>query len=349
MALPATKLQRPLVQPSINYFDHRVVGKNVKRWVFFPGDTIVPQRKADITWLAPGGEETPSPCIQKYGRGFVPRGLAAMLELGGELMPMKHLGEHQATAWQGIALNEEAIKSNLGFVPVYPGDGLQALRTYYMNDQGIRRGLDELTALVGREWEECHSEDGTGILDRIEGEWFGDGMEPTLRGLQEQILHGADAQEFRGRFADPVPIDISKLKEEMLRMCSEFRLWAENKLSIEHANLKIGTKADHVYSYSPLAELLLVQVEIPRQDQPLAEMARMHKDLMSREPYQVAPTMSATDLDMIERRLDERLAAARKADAQRIAELESELKKKADKAPRSLITRPKVEPKATAE
>lgn len=306
MATPAPELTRPQIQPSISYFDHRTVGKNVKRWVWFPGDTIIAGRKQDIDWLRYGGEETTSPCLQKYGRGFVPRGLSAMLELGGEPLPTKHLGEMAAVAWSGIALNEEIIKSNLSFVPVYPGDALATLRAYYMNDQGLRRGLDEDSALLGKEWEECHNRQGTGILDVIERAMYSDGMEPTLRGLEDQI-----------RFAriDDNRVDIGKLKEDRLRMCSEFRLWGETKLAQEHANLKLGTKGEWVYAYSPLAELLLVQLEISRQDQPLAEMAKMHRDLMTREPQ---PTgMSAQDMELIERRfeerMEERLAAARAA------------------------------------
>src|SRR6267142_5926832 len=154
MATPALEIKRPQVQPTINYFDNKIIGKNVKRWVWFAGDLIVPQRKADIEWLAAGGEETSNPCLQKWGRGFVPRGFAAMMELGGDLMPMEHLGELRASAWSGLALNEEAIKSRFGYIPVYPGDGLATLRHYSMNDEGRRRGLDEDTALVGKEWEE---------------------------------------------------------------------------------------------------------------------------------------------------------------------------------------------------
>ena len=319
MATPAIELTRPQIQPSINYFDHRTVGKNVKRWVWFPGDTIIAGRKQDIDWLAYGGEETTSPCLQKYGRGFVPRGLSAMLELGGEPLPMKHLGEMQSVAWSGIALNEETIKSNFGFIPVYPGDGLATLRAYYMNDQGLRRGLDEDSALIGKEWEECHNASGTGILDVIERDMYGDGIEPTLRGLEDQIRH-LKTQETR--------IDIGKLKEDRLRMCGEFRLWGETKLAQEHANLKLGTKAEWVYAYSPLGELLLVQLEVTRQDQPLAEMAKMHRDMMSREP--AAPQgMSAQDMEILERRfeerIEERLQRAREADQRRIAELEAQV------------------------
>src|SRR5690348_13050284 len=150
----------------VNYYDKRTVSVNAPRWVWFPGDLIVPDRKAEISWLKVGGEETPSPCLQRYGRGFVPRGRAAILELGGEPIPMRHLGELQSVAWQGISLQDEQVKNKFGFVPVFPGDGLRVLKRYSMNP--IRKGMDELTVLAGKSWDECHDEDGTGILDFVE-------------------------------------------------------------------------------------------------------------------------------------------------------------------------------------
>jgi hypothetical protein len=328
---------KPQIFEAVNYFDKRVLGSNVKRWVWFPGDLIVPARKSEIDWLKVGGEETTSPCLQRYGRGFVPRGLAALLELGGEPIPMRHLGDLQAVAWQGIPLNENAVKNNFGFVPVYPGDGLRVLRRYSLNDGGIRKGLDEDTALVGKEWDECHNEESTGILDVIEQAMYGDGMSPTLSGLEDQI-----------RFArtDDSRVDLGKMKADRLRMCDEFRNWASRKIAYEHGLLKSGTVAiatDAVgavggwsYSYSPITEMLLQQLDIPRQDQPLQEMARMVAQV-SQQPAAQPQGITAVDMEIFERKMDERLAKAREADAARIAELEAQLAggEKSDDAPKT--------------
>lgn len=313
---------QPRIFESVNYFDKRVVGANVKRWVWFPGDLIIPERKAEIDWLAVGGEETSSPCLQRYGRGFVPRGLAALLELGGEPIPMRHLGDLQAVAWQGLPLNESVSKNNFGFVPVYPGDGLRILRRYSMNDGGLRKGLDEDTTLQGREWDECHTPEGDGILDVVERAMFGDGMSRTLGGLEDQIRH-AQISDTR--------IDTGRMKADRLRMCEEFRNWAMRKVTYEHGLLKSGTIAittdavgavgGHSYSYSPIVEMLLQQLDIPRQDQPLQEMARMVAQVAAPQ----SQGLSAADMELFERRMDERLAQAREADAARIAELEAKL------------------------
>ena len=314
---------KPEIFDSVAYFDRRVVGANVKRWVFFPGDLIIPQRKAEITWLRVGGEETSCPCLQKYGRGFVPRGLPALLELGGEPIPMRHLGDLQSVARSGIPLNEDAVKNKFGFVPVYPGDGLKILRRYSMNDGGMRKGMDEVTSLQGKEWTECHNPESTGILDVIEREMYGDGMAKTLKGLENQIRH-AKISDTR--------IDIGRYKADLLQMCEEFRNWATGKISFEHGLLKTGHVGEWQggwsYSYSTITEMLLDQLEMPRQDQPLQEMSKMVNLLAANQ----APSqgISAVDMEMIERRLEEKLTLARAADAQRIKDLEAQLAAKPD-------------------
>jgi hypothetical protein len=231
---------------------------------------------------------------------------------------MRHLGDLQAVAWQGIPLNEDAVKNKFGFVPVYPGDGLRVLRRYAMNSGGSRKGMDEITALLGKEWDECHNDEGTGILDVIETAMFGDGMAKTLRGLEEQIKSAVITDS---------RVDIGKYKAEWLTLCNDARNWATRMVSVEHGLLKTGHVGEwqggHSYSYSPIVEMLLEQLEIPRQDQPLQEMSRMVASMNNQA--QPSPGMSAADMDIFERRMDEKLALARQADAEKIAELEAKL------------------------
>ena len=323
---------KPQIFESVNYFDHRTVGSNVPRWVFFPGDLIVPERKAEISWLAVGGEETSSPCLQKYGRGFVPRGLAALLELGGEPIPMRHLGDLQSSAWAGMPLNDHAVKNKFGFVPVYPGDGLRVLLRYSRNE---RKGMDELESLRGKSWEECHTSEGDGILDVIEQAQFGDGMSKTLKGLEDQIRY-AQVNDSR--------IDYGRLANEELQMCEAFRNWALRKIAIEHGLLKTGHVGEwqggHSYSYSPMCEMLLEQLEIPRQDQPLQAMAQLVSQV-TQQPQQIVVQAPQPTFDPHEweRRMDEKLAAARAADQKEIADLKAKLANKADRVTRSLVRR----------
>src|SRR6185369_1207164 len=252
--------RKPEIFDSVNYFDKRRLTNAAKRWVFFGLDVILPDRKAELSWLSVGGEETSCPCLQKYGRGFVPRGRAALLEMGGEPIPMKHLGELQSVAWQGLPSDEHTTRHNFGYVPVYPGDGLRLLKRYAMNDGGIRKGLDELVTLQGLEWEECHTPEEDGILDVIERAEFGDGMAKTLKGLEDQI-----------RFAKVLDsrIDYGALRDEKLKLCEEARHWAMRKINVDHGLLKLGHvgewRGGHTYQYSPVVELLIEQLELKRQ------------------------------------------------------------------------------------
>ncbi len=300
--------RKPEIFESTNYFDTRRITNAAKRWVFFALDVIQSERKAELSWLAVGGEESACPCLMKYGRGFVPRGLAAMLEMGGEPIPMQHLGDMRSVAWQGGI----AGKDN-GFVPVYPGDGLRLLKKY--SSVG-RKGLDEITALEGREWEECHTPEGDGILDVVELAQFGDGMSKTLRGLEEQIKFA--------KVNDP-RIDYVKMAEEQLKLCEDSRHWATRMISVEHGLLKTGHVGEwqggHTYSYSPIVEMLIEQLEMKRQDQPIQEMADMVSQIIAKTAPQ-GGGMSAADMDFL---MEQKLAKVREADAAKIAELEAKL------------------------
>lgn len=369
-------MERKQAFEPVNYFDHRTVGAQIVRWVFNPLDLIIPERKSEAKWMMNGGEESPTPCLRRFGNNFMPRGLPAILELGGDPIPMRHLGDLQASAWAGMPLNEHAVKNNFGFVPVYPGDGLKVLRRYAMNNgERIPKGVDEVTALLGKEWDECYNGEnyceacqvayppslshciidscnqpltripGTGIMDVVMQAAFGDGIAPTLRGLEEQIRH-AKVNDSR--------LDYGKYRDETSRMCNEARIWAERKVGTEHSLLRkgsipessdaVGTRGGWAYAYSPMCELLLDQLEIPRQDQPLTEMARMIGQ-QSQQPIIVQTPAPAPvfDADAWEQRMDAKLAEARAADAARIAELEAKLANKADRVTKSLIKREKTD------
>ncbi len=305
--------RKPEIFESVNYFDKRRVTNAAKRWVFFALDVIQPERKQELSWLAVGGEESACPCLMKYGRGFVPRGRAAILEMGGEPIPMRHMGDLSAVAWQGLPSDSHTTSHNFGFVPVYPGDGLRLLKKY--SSVG-RKGLDELTALEGKEWDECHTPIEDGILDVVELAQFGDGMSKTLRGLEEQIKFA--------KVSDP-RIDYPKLAEEQLKLCEDSRNWATRLISIEHGLLKLGHVGEwqggHSYSYSPVVEQLIEQLELKRQDQPIQEMADMVSQIIAKTAPQ-GGGMSAADFDFL---MDQKLAKVREADAAKIAELEAKL------------------------
>jgi hypothetical protein len=329
------RIPRPVIQQSVQYFDVKKVGRETKRWICFAGDLIVPARKLQIDWLKPGGEETNSGCLQKYGRGFIPRGLSSLMEMGADLMPEEHLRNVGGEVWQGMALNEEIIKNRLSYVPIYPGDGLNNLLNRSQNDEAGRKGLVENKSLMGKEWDQCHNPMGTGILDVIERAAFGDDfiIPPTLKELKDRIL------SVRAN----VPVDLGQYKEEWKQSCGEFELWASVKIGVEHTLLRQGSipvmnptgagmisSGGHTYSYSPLAELLMVQLGIQRQDQLNAqlsnrEIAEAIKTAIEGRPSGVSlEDMLAMRRDF-ESSIESKLATAREADQRQIVELKAQL------------------------
>jgi len=260
----------PQVSPDVRFFDARTVGRELNRWLFLGLDLITKRRKDEIEWLGAGGDELNTPCLFRYGRGYLPRGFISPLELGAEFIAKDALPPG-VESQSGIEINGVAIQSHLVQIPIYPGDALSNLMMKSMNDQGRRRGLIEIESLKGKKWSECRSfnPNEKGYLDVLDEVYFGDGREPTLRGLEDQIRQGAKAFPESARDA-----------EQMLVGCSQSRDWGLNKLEAEHARLKATpTPGSEAPTYSPLGELLLVQLEVPRQDQPLREMASLNMSI----------------------------------------------------------------------
>lgn len=269
-------IERPAFQPTVRLVDKRTVGRETKRWLYWGLDVIPPLRKSQLKgWYLHGGEEVGTICLQKHGIGFIPRGLPALLETAPDFMPEEQLRNVGGGIQQGLIVDDASqasgileIQSRIPYVLAYPGDARTSVLVKADNHPCGKKGIIELASLIGKEWDECHNEDRTGVLDIVEQAFFGDGIEPTLRGLEEQIKHG--------KVSELLSIDVGRLKDEQLESCSFARGWGLAVLSLEHANLKQGTHpAGHVFEYSPLGRLMLSQLEVQPQDQPFAELAKM--------------------------------------------------------------------------
>jgi hypothetical protein len=82
-----------------------------------------------------------------------------------------------------------------------------------------------------------------------------------------------------GMKRDPDPF-IKRVGANMMASVEQFREWGKNQLEREHSNLRQGQHPSGlVYTYSPLAETLLEQLEVPRQDQGLKEVADLNRGL----------------------------------------------------------------------
>jgi hypothetical protein len=126
--------------------------------------------------------------------------------------------------------------------------------------------------------------------------------------------------------------------------CDEFYGWGLAKLDIEHTQLKQGTHPQgHVYTYSPLARVLLTQLEIQPQDQPFAALAALNADLGNTVKAALDRPSQGSGMSMEDAvELGRKLAMAE----QRVKELEGEKEAAKQEKPLHWKTREKLEKEA---
>lgn len=252
----------PQVAEPIRFFDAKNESRLSTRWLFFPLDVLSEERKRQIEYLRAGGEELGTPCLLRYEKGFLPRAYIAPLEVGPGWLPRTHAPEG-ADMWDGMSAGGVARNPAMAYIPVYPGDALVNILRTAQNDQGFRKGIAEITPLIGTTWEQAHAADGSGILDLMDRLFFGDGREPTLRGLEAQIR--------AGKAAAP---EMSQMADQMLKACEEARQWGMNKVEIDNSRLRrTPLPGEDPAVYSPLSETLIPQLEMPRQDEGFKRVA----------------------------------------------------------------------------
>lgn len=312
----------PQTREVVKFFDRQIVGKQNERWLGSLGDFVDPDRKQQLDWIRAGGIELPTVCLQRFGntKGFLPRGYLAPLELGADPLPaelLRNLGGGQQ--WAAM-VDGKVVTTNLQFLPTYPGDAFDALNNNAFVDRstgGMRIGVGELTSLYGLTWDDAHKEDGSGFVDQAYNAFFPQiQREPTLEGIKRQIQEGIKADSA-----------FKALGENWLALGEEFSRWAHRRVEMENTMLKKGINdSGHAYSYSPLAILLIEQLDLQRQDQPFAELSRLTGEIgksvqfaMNSSPSQ-SPAMSLDDIMVLATKL-----AKAKA---RIAELENGTEKK---------------------
>lgn len=261
----------PQTRDVVKFFDKRIVNKQNERWLGSLGDFIDPERKLQLDWARIGGIELNTNCLQRFGntKGFLPRGYIAPLELGADPMPEEQLrnlggGQQWAAMVDGVV-----VTTNLQFLPTYPGEAYDSLSNNAFVDRaagGIRIGVTEFPTLYGMKWEDGHKPDGSGLIDRMYKTFFPDlKRAATLSGIQAQIKSGYEH--------DPA---FREIGDRWVQSGEEFRRWGMRRVEMENMLLRTGVHSSgHAYQYSPLALLLIDQLELQRQDQPFAELSRL--------------------------------------------------------------------------
>lgn len=298
MSAVLESIEIPQTRDVVKFFDRSLVGKQNERWIGCLGDFIDPERKQQLDWARVGGIELNTNCLQRFGntKGFLPRGYIAPLELGADPMPeeqLRNLGGGQQ--WAAM-VEGKVVQTGLQFLPNYPGDAMDSLSNNAFVDRtsgGLRIGVTEFKSLYGVKWEDGHKPDGSGFVDRMYEAFF-----PDLR--RAATLNGIQAQIRQGYRNDPA---FKEVGETWVQSGEEFRRWALRRVEMENTLLRTGVHASgHAYQYSPLALMLIDQLELQRQDQPFAELSRLTgemgksvRDALSSNPSQPAG-MSMDDI-----------------------------------------------------
>lgn len=246
------------------------VSREAVRYLYFPGDLISPERKRQkAERYAIGGEEVDTMCLVRT-QGFLPKGHITPLEKGyrwepRDLLPPGVKGEIQsgANAQAKFGRWSEGLEG----MPIYPGDECLNIISRSMDESGGPKGIVEISELAGHPFD--------AEIRGLTKLFLPDGKIPkTLSGIRRGIDQGVKLSN------DSINTSIGG---KMHRACDLFGYWAQAKIDIENELLKVGTvKGDNgswTYTYTSGTLLLLEQMEQPRQDHALKDLASFNANL----------------------------------------------------------------------
>lgn len=279
-----------LVQPPIG-----TVRKEEPRYLFNALDIITPKRKRDCRRVAKGGHEVQSFCLTRT-RGFIRKGRVTPLDMGGEPILEENAPDDSSVfpinnPETSIAENARVMigsQSALVAIPAYPGVELPIILNGSANTvDGQRFCLVEIKELIGH---------------RYRPETIAPGIvfDPDLWDLQTQIFPNYPEvptllTEFRACIEKVHQQNVGNdslrsICEDMLTSCEIGSIWANERIESEHRLMRQGALASgFAYVYSELAEVLLPQLGLPRQDQELKTIGELTKSFQAAsQPVDIA-------------------------------------------------------------
>jgi hypothetical protein len=246
----------------LNFTPSASINKRLTRYIFYPLDVIPERRKYDFKDgdRDAGGEELPSRCLWRT-RGYLRRGRITPVEIG----PEWHSKEELAESDVNTALNAGQItvspKGQPEFygIDVLPGDEIAAITAPDDANNGIARGIVELTPLIGRDWVHDPALGTDASIWRLQRWLFPNYPEipVTLREFQALInaaSGGVDGFE---------SWDLETIIRQADDACNDSRLWGTNV--VENENQLIASKigvGGFTYKYSDVTKLIMKQLEI---------------------------------------------------------------------------------------
>src|ERR1044072_2218482 len=286
------------VEESVVRSDPNVSQKDRTRYLFFPGNVIDPRRSRERSLDDPlrhGGDEIGSRSMT-LTKGFLPRCFITPLRIGPELMTAELVPEGR-DAFLGGERTQAAVQtfasalsgSPLVALKVYPGDEIAwIMHGSPNNSENRRKGIVELTPL-----ERHFGNHSTG--------W----KEFKASGIQDYFFPRKGAEVAKGVFLPKLPVTLREVEEQiraktretgeslfvetgeqMLESCRQFREWGMAEVEEQNALLNIGTvpasgaSGGHVYRYTGLADVLIEQLELPRQDEAQKRIADLNERIL---------------------------------------------------------------------
>lgn len=292
MSANLESIQRsPFQDEVLNFTPSASINKRLPRYIFTAGDYMTERRKYDFKDgdRAAGGEELPSRCLWRV-KGYIRRGRITPVEIGPEWHSKEELSESDVNT----ALNAGQItispKGQPEFygIDVLPGDEIAALTAPDDANNGIAKGIVELTPLIGREW----------VHDPVLGtdasiwnlqRWMFPGypeLPLTLRELQALINSASSGLDgFQSH-------DLETITKQSNDSCDDFRMWGTS--FVEGENQQIASRVGvggFTYKYSDMAKVLMRQLEI--QPLTISEMKEKAAGLDKESITQIAATVAA--------------------------------------------------------
>ena len=271
----------------VNYRTTETVDRRATRTLFYPLDVLSSSRKQEFPKLRHGGDELAVPTNSLY-KGYLPRCAFVPLEVAPSFLPVEFVREGaeilqvdepvvDLEAWRGRPGVGVYGASNLRGVAQYPADDIKTVQSRN-NDSGMQKGIREINALRGVQWtEELFNDLQLFFFPNFDNH---DATKPRvpekLEAVEDLIRDGIKRYQNGARIGE---LDLAKIGQEMLESCDTCRNWATVKIGVEHALLEIGTTPmGYTYTYSELAEVLLPQLGIERQDAHLRNQKRQNED-----------------------------------------------------------------------
>lgn len=242
------------------------INREATRYIGFAGDIITPSQKRERPDLRLGGEylgQNFKTLVRS--KGLVRRCQITPMEVGFDFFSADMLGDdanlHVVTTVEHNENGRGALQASpggrLNGVKVYPGDELKGLMA--ANNDKTNKGFVEFTQLAGVEYKDFKA---SGLQEFVFPEWkdilLGVGELPIK--LSELELH------FRTRRNDTSDDSIKGILDAWLQSCDIYRNWGMNYLKFSSQLVKLPAYQGHLFTYSELAEMLFIQLEVRRED-----------------------------------------------------------------------------------